>query len=543
MSNDILTAEILSKNLKAISVAEFFEKNRHLLGYENTTKAMLTVVKELVDNSIDACEEAAILPNIRVYVKQSGENKFIIKVEDNGPGIVEDKLPFAFGKLLYGSKFHRLRQSRGTQGIGVSGAILYSQLTSGKPIKITSSIGKKYISNIELMIDVTRNEPHVISSKREKNPEKWHGVKVEMEIEGRYIEKGQSIPEYLKETAIMNPYTKITYFGPNDKVTFPRAVHKLPRRPKEIKPHPYGVELGILRRMVETNKAKNIVSFLKADFSRVGKTSALQMCKLAKINPKRKPRSLDYNDVTRLHKAMQTVKLVSPPTNCLSQLGEETITKGLEKEIKGENFVAITRSPSVYKGRPFAVEVGIAYGGELNPNKTGDLLRFANKVPLLYHQGDCAITEAVKEVDWRRYGLQQSSGSLPTGPLVILVHFASVWVPFTSEGKQAIASYPDITKEVKLALQDAGRKLKKYITGKRRIHEIQMRRNLFERYIPEAAEAISKISDVHKVKIEHGLEKMLKKGLKEVDGEAEEEVELNEEETQKTEEIRSEEES
>ncbi len=530
MTKERPAAERLSKDLKAISVAEFFEKNRHLLGYENTTRAMLTVVKEMVDNSIDACEEAGILPNIHVSVKQTAEDKFILMVEDNGPGIVEEKLPLAFGKLLYGSKFHRLRQSRGTQGIGVSGAILYSQLTSGKPIRITSSTGKRFIYIIDLMIDVTKNEPSIISSKREKNPEKWHGIKIEMEIEGRYIEKGQSIPEYLKETAIMNSYAKIIYHGPNGKITFPRAVHHLPKLPKEIKPHPYGVELGILRRMIKETRAKNILRFLKADFSRVGKTSALQMCKLAKINPKRKPKSLDYNEIRRLHRAMQTVKLVSPPTACLSQIGEETIVKGLKKEIEAEHFIAITRPPSVYRGRPFAVEVGLAYGGNLNPNKTADFFRFANKVPLMYHQGGCAITEAVKEVDWRRYGLQQSSGSLPTGPLVILVHFASVWVPFTSEGKQAIAGYPNIIKEVKLALQDAGRKLKKYIYGKKRRHEIQMRRSLFERYIPEAATAISKISDVSKVKIEHGLEKMLKGGLKEVNGEVEEE-DLNEKET------------
>lgn len=533
MSNDKIAAEILSKDLKAISVAEFFEKNRHLLGYENTTKAMLTVVKELVDNSVDACEEAGILPNIEVSVKQSAEERFIIRVEDNGPGIVEDKLPLAFGKLLYGSKFHRLRQSRGTQGIGVSGAILYSQLTSGKPVKITSSIGKKTINVIDLMIDVTKNEPNMISSKKEKNPEGWHGIIVEMEIEGRYIEKGQSIPEYLKETAIMNPYTKIVFSGPNGKVTFPRAVHKLPKKPKEIKPHPYGVELGILRRMIKDTRAKNVLGFLKLEFSRVGKTSALQMCKLAKINPKRKAQSLDHNESSRLYRAMQTVKLVSPPTNCLSQLEEETIVKGLAKEIKAEHFVAITRLPSVYKGRPFAVECGLAYGGELNPNSQAELLRFANKVPLMYHQGDCAISEAVKEVDWRRYGLQQSSGSFPSGPLVILVHFASVWVPFTSEGKQAIASYPDIIKEIKLALQDAGRKLKKYISGKRRSHEIQMRRSLFERYIPEAAAAISKISDFPKEKIKTGLEHMLKKGLKEINEETEEEGEnLNGKETE-----------
>ena len=521
MSNDKLAAEELSKNLKEISVAEFFEKNRHLLGYENSTKAMLTVIKELVDNSLDACEEAGILPNVSISVKQIAENKFLIKAEDNGPGIVEDKLPLAFGKLLYGSKFHRLKQSRGVQGLGVHGAIMYSQLTSGKPVTITSSIGNSFISEIDLMIDVTKNEPHVISSKREKNHEKWHGIKIEMEIEGRYIEKGQSVLEYLKETAIMNPYAKIVFSGPSGKVVFSRVVHNLPKPPKEIKPHPYGVELGILRRMARVTKSKNIVSFLKTDFSRVGKTSALQICKLSKVSPQKKPVSLDHDELTRLHKAMQEVKLVSPPTNCLSLLGEETIVKGLKKEIQAEQFLSISRPPTVYRGRPFAVECGIAYGGNLNPNQQAELLRFANKVPLMYHQGDCAISEAVREVDWRRYGLQQPSGSLPIGPLVILVHFASVWVPFTSEGKQAIASYPDIIKEIKLALQDAGRELKKYISGKRKSHEIQMRRNLFESYIPEAASSISKISDVPKEKIVHGLEKILKKGLKEIDIEEE----------------------
>ena len=524
MSDDKLAAEELSKNLKEISVAEFFEKNRHLLGYENSTKAMLTVIKELVDNSLDACEEAGILPNINVSVKQVSESRFVIKAEDNGPGIVEEKLPLAFGKLLYGSKFHRLKQSRGVQGLGVHGAIMYAQLTSGKPTKITSSIGNNSISTIELMIDVTKNEPHIISTKKDKNPEKWHGIIIEMEFEGRYIEKGQSILEYLKQTAIMNPYAKIVFSGPSGKVTFSRVVHTLPKMPKEIKPHPYGVELGILMRMARTTKAKNVVGFLKTDFSRVGKTSALQICKLANVNTHKKPNDLDHGELTRLHKAMQEVKLVSPPTNCLSILEEEALIKGLKKEIQAEQFLAISRPPAVYRGRPFAVEVAIAYGGNLNPNQEAELLRFANKVPLMYHQSDCAISEAVKEVDWRRYGLQQPGSSLPMGPMIILVHFASVWVPFTSEGKQAIASYPDIIKEIKLALQDAGRELKKYISGKRRSHEILMRKNLFENYIPEAAGAISKISDVPKEKIVHGLEKILKKGIKEIDVEEEGEV-------------------
>ena len=506
-------ANQLAKNLKEISVAEFFEKNRHLLGYENTTKAMLTVIKELVDNSIDACEEAGILPDIKVGIKDLGDNKYRIKVEDNGPGIVEEKISLAFGKLLYGSKFHRLRQARGTQGIGVSGAIMYAQLTTGKHVKIVSSTGKDVLE-MEMTIDVVRNQPHIISTKKSKNPDKWHGIKIEMEVEGRYIEKGQSVPEYLRQTAIMNPYAKIVYDGPNGKTTFSRATKDMPKLPKEIKPHPYGVELGILRRMARTTKEKNVNKFLRKEFSRIGNSSANQIIKLAKIDNKKKPTELNHQDIVSLHKAMQEIKLIAPPTDCLSQLGEGLIEKGLEKEIKADHFVTISRSPSVYRGRPFAVEVGLAYGGELNQGNQAELLRFANKVPLMYHQGDCAITEAVKETDWRRYGLQQSSGALPSGPIVILVHFISVWVPFTSEGKQAIASYPEIIKEIKLALQDAGRKLKVYISKKRKSKELQMRQNLFERYIPEVAIALSKISGVKDEKIKKDLEKMLKKGVK-----------------------------
>jgi DNA topoisomerase VI subunit B len=540
MADGKLAAEEMSKDLKEISVAEFFEKNRHLLGYENTTKAMLTIVKELVDNSLDACEEARILPSISLTIKElEEENRFLIKSEDNGPGIVEEKLPMAFGKLLYGSKFHRLKQSRGIQGLGAHGAIMFSQLTTGKPTKIISSIGNNTIGSIDLMIDVTKNEPHVLESNKEKNPDKWHGLSMEMEVEGRYIEKGQSILEYLKQTAIMNPYAKINYSGPGGKITFARGINELPPLPREIKPHPYGVELGILIRYSRQTSAKSVTSFLKNDFSRVGGTSALQICSMAKIDPNKKPQALDHAELTRLHKAMQEVKLMSPPTDCLSTLGEEMLIKGLKKEIEADQYLAISRPPSVYRGRPFAVECGIAYGGSINPENS-ELYRFANKVPLLYHQGDCAITEAVKEIDWKRYGLQQPNGSLPAGPMIILVHLASVWVPFTSEGKQAISSYPEITKEIKLALQDAGRVLKKYISGQRRSHDLQARKSLFENYIPEAAISLSELSGTPKDRIEQGLEKFLKKGLKDIITQG---MDEEEKEVEKNEKGRSEEES
>lgn len=520
MAERTVTAEDLAQQLRAVSVAEFFEKNRHLLGYENPTKALITIVKEFVDNSLDACEEARILPDIKVSVKEVSPDRFKVKIEDNGPGIVEEKLALAFGKLLYGSKFHRLKMSRGTQGLGASGAILYSQLTTGKPVKIISSTGKQ-IHEIELMIDVNKNEPKVISHKEDKNVNKWHGIKVELETEARYIEGRQSVFEYLRQTAMSNPYAKIVFDGPNGKVEFERAVKELPPLPKEIKPHPYGVEIGLLRRMLSTTNARNLIGFLTSDFSRVGRNSAVQICKLAKLEGNKKPHELNHEETERLHKAMQMVKLIGPPTDCLSPLGEKLLEEGLGKETKAEFVVAVTRPPSVYRGNPFQIECALAFGGELPQEGLSQLFRFANKVPLIYHASDCATTESVVETDWRRYGFSQSSGQIPQGQLGIFIHFASVWVPYTSEGKQAIASYPEIIKEMKLALQEAGRRLSIYVRQKHKLKERQLRRDLFEKYIPELAESLEKLTDKKKESLIAELEKIVKKsGIKsEEDGE------------------------
>jgi len=501
-------AEKMSEAMREVSVAEFFEKNRHLLGYENPTKALITVVKELLDNSLDAANEADILPKIKINVASISEEKFKVTVNDNGPGIREDKVPFAFGKLLYGSKFYRLRQSRGIQGLGGHGAVLYSQLTTGKPAKVTTSIGKK-IHYFELMINVAENEPQVVKHEILENPKNWHGVKIELELEGRYIEGKQSIPEYIKQTHMANPYLQITFDGPNGKVVYERLLNKMPKQPKEIKPHPYGVEIGVFRRMLGVTKARTVVTFLTEDFSRVGKRSALQIIKAAKIDPKAKPLEISHEESERIHKAIQGVKLIAPPTDCLSPLGEKLLEEGLKKDTGAEFVVAVTRPPSVYRGNPFLVEVAMGYGGTLPTDQTAQLFRFANKVPLLYHQSDCVTAEATKDVDFRRYGFSQPSTSLPAGPLAILVHFASVWVPFTSEGKQAIANYAEILKEIKLALQDAGRKLGAYVNQKVRQGEIQLRKELFEKYVPELAESLAKLTDKSKDKIIRDLEKII----------------------------------
>jgi DNA topoisomerase-6 subunit B len=506
-------AERLAKDHRAISVAEFFERNRHLLGYDNPTRALITIVKEMVDNSLDACEEARILPRIWVEVKPVGVDRYRVMVKDNGPGMVDKQIPLNFARLLYGSRFHRLVESRGQQGIGVKGCVLYAQLTTGKPTTVISSIGNGKTSYYELMINIAKNEPEIIKHEIIDGKE-WHGLKIEMEIEGRYVEGPRSIVEYLKETAIANPYAHITFNGPNGKLEFKRTINELPILPTEIKPHPYGVELGVLRRMLKATKSRTVSSFLMNDFCRVGKTSALKICKKAGIDPNANPLELDNRQTEKLFRAMQSVDLMRPPTDCLSPLGEKLIEEGLRKEIPAEFFTAVTRQPEVYRGMPFVVEAGIAYGGSLPTDQQVSILRYANKVPLLYQAGDCAITKAIIATDWSRYGLKQSAHSLPTGPAVILVHFASVWVPFTSEGKQSIASYPEIMKEIKLALQEVGRRLARYIAGKRRIEMQRRRIQIFERYIPEVARALAELTEVKAEVIESKLKEIGSKKVK-----------------------------
>lgn len=509
--NEFLFADKLAEKIREVSIAEFFEKNRHLLGYENPTKSLLTVVKELVDNSLDACLEARILPEIKVIVKPLGKNKFKVRVEDNGPGLPPKKIPITFGKFLVGSKFYRLRQNIGTQGIGAKGAILYAQLTTGKPAKIiTYYKGKEH--RIELLIDVIKNEPRVISHE-EKESKKLHGLSVEICVEGRYIEKGASILTYLRYIWIANPYTKIVYDGPNGRVVFDRATKNLPKPPKEIKPHPYGVELGRLKRMLALTKTKNMIAFLTTEFSRVGKGTALKICKLAKINAKKNPHEVTHEEAEKLHKAMKMVKLVAPPTNCLSPLSEQLLMNALKREFPAEFYTAVIRKPAVYRGNPFQVQVALAYGDPLQ-NEQAIVLRFANHTPLLYNQSECAITKSIQQIDWHSYGLSQSQGSLPQAPIVILVDFISVWIPYTSEGKQAIASYPEIIKEIKLALQEAGRQLKKFVSKKKRAREKEIKRKIFERYIPVVAESLSKLTDKSVEDIKKELENFVMERMK-----------------------------
>ncbi|MBP7146929.1 MAG: DNA topoisomerase VI subunit B [Acidobacteria bacterium] len=480
---------------REISVSEFFTKNRHLLGFDNPRKALLTTVKEAVDNALDACEEAGILPEVEVVIEQHAEDRLTARVRDNGPGIVKDQIPKVFGKLLYGSKFHRYRQSRGQQGIGISAAGMYGLLTTGRPVVITSRTSpRKPAHHYEIAIDTRHNRPEILRDEQLPTPPFAQGTEVAITLEGQFTRGRRSVEEYLELTALANPHATVRYTAPGTEPRdWTRVTDEAPPEPREIRPHPHGVELGTLLKILRDSSARHLAQALADNFSRVTARVAAEICEKAQVSAKASPRTLDTRAVERLYRAIPAVKIQAPPTNCLVPIGAGLIERALRQRIPADFFASCSRPPAVYRGNPFLVEVGLAYGGGLPADDLVEVLRFANRVPLVYQAGACSITKAVVQTNWKAYGLQQGKGAPPVGPAILFVHLASVWVPFTSESKEAIASYPEIIKEIRLALMDVGRKLGVFLNRRARLAAEEKKQAFIGKYIPQIGIALQQI--------------------------------------------------
>lgn len=505
------SAEQMALRQRDISVSEFFAKNRHLLGFDNPAKALLTTVKELVDNALDASDEARLPADVEIQIDQLAEDRFRVICTDRGPGIVARNVPSVFGKLLFGSKFHRLKMSRGQQGIGVSAAGMYGLLTTGHPVHVVSrTSAKKPAHRFEIAIDTQKNRP---TAKQEAEVE-WeldHGTRVEIELEASYRKGQHSVDAYILQISIANPHATIRYLGPGREddetpTLYERVTTELPPATDEIKPHPYGVELGILMQLLRESKNRNLSGFLTTQFSRVSTRTASEICKAAKISPSRRPTAMDRNEAEALHRGIAATKIMAPPTDCIAPIGEELLTRALASIHPGEFQTAVTRRPAVYRGNPFLIEVALGWGGDLGGEDPATVYRYANRVPLQYQQGGCAITRAVSSTDWKKYGLQQPRASAPVGPLVVMVHIASVWVPFTSESKEAIAHYPEIIKEIKLALQECGRKLGQHLRRRRREADEAKKQDYIKTYIPHVVQALKSILDLSDKETERTVE-------------------------------------
>jgi len=487
-----ITAHDLAKKQKEISVAEFFERNKHILGFGNQTRALITSVKEGVDNGLDACEEASILPEIYIEVKNHSDGDCKLIVEDNGPGVVKKQVPHIFGRLLYGSRFHAIRQSRGQQGIGISAVVLYGQLTTGKHAKIISKVEEdRPAFALEIAINTNKNRAEIVS-RDTIHWDKPTGTRIEVDISADIRRGKKYVYEYLQSTSIVNPHAQITYKEPDGTIhVFERTTDQLPRKAIEIKPHPYGVELGTLIKMAKHTKARQLNSFLKTEFSSMGDRTTNLAIQKAGLEKNINPKEMTREQFLALHKAFKKVKIMAPSTDCLSPIGETLIKRSLKhetQEISPEFIITASRPSSVYSGNPFQVEVGLVYGGNLPKEETVKILRFANRVPLLYQQGGCVITSAISSIDWRRYGLTQPSGKgIPTGPAIFLAHISSTQIPFTSESKEAIADVEEIENEVKLAFRECARKVQKHIHKKVRRAKTREKFDLITKILPEIA--------------------------------------------------------
>jgi DNA topoisomerase-6 subunit B len=518
------TEKFFEEHVKEVSVSEYFRKNLHMLGYGGAIKSMTTAVHELVSNALDACEEGKLLPEIKVSINQLGKRHYLLTVEDNGIGIPKKFIPKILGSMLSGTKFHRMAQNRGQQGIGAAGAFMFAQMTSGKPITITSST-KNVAATVVMEIDIKNNRPRILDERDE--PASWRGTKVSAEYKEVKFTGGELGPfEYMKRTAVVNPHSKIVFVDPEGtRVVFDRTSSKIPPRPKSMLPHPLGVTADDIKVIAYRSKARRLGSFLQSEFCRVSAKKAKEVEEISGVDMNINPRMITHADAEKLVKTFKKVKLIAPPTDGLVPIGKRQLEISMKQMFKPDFVTVVSRSPSVYRGGiPFQIEAGISFGGEsgkkTDSGSRGEIIRFANRAPLLFDAGACSITKSVQDIDWKRYEMQDFKNS----PVTVVVSLVSPWVPYTSAGKQSITDDEDIVKEIKLAVMECSRKLQLHLGAIRRATLAKKRESIFLRYVPEVADALSKLTSISKNTIEDKFGTLVKSRIR-GSGVIEEEVE------------------
>ena len=480
------------EHFKEYSVAEFFKKNRHMLGFSGKIRSLTTIIHEYVTNSLDACEEAGILPRIKVDIKQVGEDRYRVRVEDNGPGLPKSLIGKALGQMLAGTKFHRYIQQRGQQGIGAAGCTMFALLTTGKPIHVISGHGGITVS-CDVSIDLKSNKPIVKNIVERESS--FHGLIIEGEFGEVKYDRGPYSPlEYLRRTALANPHATILFTDPNgQRYFFPRSTEEIPPRPKEVKPHPLGLNAFDLLEFARHSKAKKLETFLTSELSRVSKAKVEELKKLLpELDFSKPPQALEWKESEALVKAFRKIKWIAPPLDSVIPIGKERIEKSIRNILKPEFLAVVQRPPKIYRGGiPFLVEVGIGYGTlSKDINIKGTVMRFANRTPLLFDASACAITQVVKGIDWKRYNIQKFEEE----PVVVFVNVSSVHVPYVSAGKQAISPEAEVVAEIKNAVQEAARNIMHHIRKKIKAREAEKKKKAFLRYVKQLSRDLAELS-------------------------------------------------
>lgn len=470
-----------------ISPADFFYRNRDIAGFTNPSRSLYTSIRELVENSLDACEAGRILPDITVELREEGEGSEDVKiyrlsVEDNGIGVKAEYIPSAFATVFYGSKYG-FRQTRGTFGLGGTMALLYGQITTNRPFTVISSTGGE-INKFTLMIDIVENKPIIMEHEVFKNPDKWHGTIITYYLEVDYSNSKGKIIEYFRNTAIANPYASLTFIDPKGRLYYyPRSTSKTPEPPKDALPHPIGVDVEMMRRLLSVTSCRTLLSFLVTSFQRVGEKTAREVLKMANLDPEMSPRELTHEQITELVEVIKRYgKFRAPDPTPLSPIGKELLETGIKAILSPEFLHVVQRPPASYSGFPFIVEAAIAYGGAIPPSENTQVYRFANKIPLLYDERADVVWKVISErVNWSNYNVQKGA------PIAVITHICSLKVPYKTVGKEAIADRPEIERELTIAIRECARELKRYLINLEKRATTLKRINIYAKYLPKIA--------------------------------------------------------
>ena len=523
--------ELVAKNITSSSTAEYFAKNLQQVGFSSPTKAVLTTLKEAVDNSLDACEEAGILPDIKITVNKVGagasktSDLVEITVEDNGPGIDQDDLAKVYGEYLASSKFGRGRATRGQQGIGISAATTWAQLTNAKGAKVTSKT-KAMRKAVRAIVDVDiKGNKGIVKNKETIDWDRPHGVKVEFKIDGRIQLNGDGgILTYLEGTTLVNPHVKISYkLLDNDWVHIERVAEQVPEVPAATLPHPHTMKLGEFITHAGLFGKIEFGKFLKTGFSRVQDSTLKEFIKngMPKNLINTPTSALNQEQLKTVYQVIQKTELQAPSTRSVLTIGEESLAKSILRLGDVDFFSVVARKPRIADSKPVVVEVALArFLNRGGGDEQVQLLRFANRVPLQFDKGACAITAAVETVNWRAYGLQQSKNSLPVGSYVFAVSVVSPFIKFKNASKETIDSSDELVEEIRRALMQAGQKLSRHIRRESKEADLERKIAHIEQFGPILIEYLGKITNAkesRKKKAEEGLKKLLGRDAKDAE--------------------------
>ena len=521
-----------NQDFKNLTPSEFFRKNKQMLGFTGKIRSLTIVFHELITNSFDACEESGILPEIEIELKRVDKEHYILRHKDNGPGIPEDYVMRVYCSMFSGSKFRNI-QSRGQQGLGCSGCVLLSQMTTGKPARVISCYKENgEIKGVKMKFQMDVKNNRGILMEREDYPAESTGVCIELQFkEVSYSLAEQGAFEYIRRTMIGNPHAKITFRDPSGhKYIFKRAADIVPILPKEVLPHPKGVSADDLMTMAQNTDSRRYKSMLTSSLSRMSNKRVDEISELTKIDMNKRPKDLTFPEAEAIVQCFKKMKFMAPPTDGLIPIGSEQIEKGMKQILKPEFVTTITRKPVTYQGGvSFIIEAGLDYGGDagrvVKEQRKSEIMRFANRVPLTFDAGSCAITEALKSIDWKRYGLRD----LDNTPLTLFVNIISTQVPYLSTGKQSVSPEPEIVHEIRQSTMKLARKLQKHLRAKKAAKEKEKRSKVFEDYVPVIIEEAAKLGETGVPEYQEVLAKVTKKALAELLGEKVEEEEEEEE--------------